>query len=94
VKEEFLLETPMACDGILEIHGKESTSMALDAWDYQPTIEVRVRRAADGDSERGIGLTKEVTVTMTAEEWDAVYKQIHGPLRTLFQRRKWSRDAT
>ena len=94
-QEEFQLETPMACESILQIRGAESTSMALDDWDFQPTIEVRIKRAvADGGGKTGGGLDKEVVVTMTPEEWDAVFKQLHGPLRLLMQRRIWSRDTT
>jgi len=31
---------------------------------------------------------------MTPEEWDAVFKQLHGPLQVLMQRKVWSVDTT
>jgi hypothetical protein len=95
LQEEFQFDNTFEGRSILQMRGTESVYAACDDWEYLPAIEVRVRRAVAANAGmEGEGLQKEVSVTMTAEEWNAVCEQLHGPLQVLMQRRKWSRDTT
>jgi hypothetical protein len=79
----------------VEIRGSESVYVMLDDWDYQPTIEVKIRRAvASNMNAPGGGLGKEERIVMTPEEARAVIEQLQGPLSILMERKKWSRDTT
>jgi hypothetical protein len=82
-------------ESVLQIRGTESVHMDCDYWDYQPAIEVQIKRAVAANAgPPGEGLTEQVSVTLTPEEWNTVFEQLHGPLQILMQRRKWSRDTT
>ncbi|MGD0228000.1 MAG: hypothetical protein ABSF71_37320 [Terriglobia bacterium] len=95
LQEEFQLNNTLEGQSILQIRGTESVYADCDDWEYLPAIEVRVRRAVAANAgKEGEGLTKEVCVTMTLEEWNTVFEQLLGPLGVLVQRRKWSRDTT
>ena len=82
-------------ESILQIRGTESVNMVCNYWDYQPTIEVQIKRAVAANAgQPGEGLTEQVSVTLTPEEWYTVFEQLHGPLQILMRQRKWSRDTT
>ena len=79
----------------MEIRAGESVYSMLDDWDYQPTIEVKIRRAvASNMSATSGGLSKEERIVMTPEEARALIEELQGRLRILMERRKWSRDTT
>ena len=95
LREEFQLNDAFDGQSMVRIRGTESVYAACDNWEFLPAIEVKVRRAVAANAgNEGEGLAKEVSVTMTLEEWNAVFEQLLGPLRVLVQRRKWSRDTT
>ncbi|MGO8813062.1 MAG: hypothetical protein ACLQVG_00135 [Terriglobia bacterium] len=95
LREEFQLNEAFDGQSIVQIRGAESVYTACDNWEFLPAIEVHVKRAVAANAgETGEGLAKEVSVTMTLEEWNAVFEQLLGPLRALVQRRKWTRDTT
>jgi hypothetical protein len=79
----------------VEVRGGESVWTAFDAWDYRPTIVIRVRRPVPANrSPEGEGLRSEERITLTPEEWRFVSEQLSGPLRLLLDRRPWDRDTT
>lgn len=83
-----MLSHPYAGFSRLQIRGGESLHLMCDAWDYQPTIEVRIQRAAaanKGDPENS--LARETRVVMTVAEWRAVMENLQGPLRVLMERK-------
>ena len=95
LQEEFQLDDTFDGQSIVRIRGTESVYADCDNWEFLPAIEVKVRRAVGANAgEKDERLTKEVSVTMTLEEWNAVFEQLLGPLRVLVQRRKWTRDTT
>ncbi len=79
----------------MEIRAGESVYSMLDDWDYQPTIEVKIRRAvASNMSATSGGLSREERMVMTPEEARALIEELQGRLRILMERKKWSRDTT
>jgi len=95
LREEFQLNDAFDGQSIVQVRGSESVYAVSDNWEFLPAIEVHVKRAVSANAgEKGEGLAKEVSVTMTLEEWNAVFEQLLGPLRVLVQRRKWTKDTT
>jgi hypothetical protein len=87
-------QNPFAGMSSMEIRGDESIYMAFDEWDYQPTIEVRVKRLVAANMETPGALSKEERIVMTIKEWEAIIAQLQGPLKILMERRPWNRDTT
>jgi len=86
---------PLAGPSRLEIRPGESIHMVCDDWDYQPTIEVHVRRTSAANmADPARSLTKETHIVMTPAAWQAIIDCLQGPLRVLMHRRPWSRDTT
>jgi hypothetical protein len=86
---------PLAGLSRLEIRPGESIHMVCDDWDYQPTIEVHVRRTSAANmADPARSLTKETHIVMTPAAWQAIIDCLQGPLRVLMHRRPWSRDTT
>jgi hypothetical protein len=79
----------------IRIAGGESLHEHLDSWDFQPTIEIVVRR-----DEAGIGgpiesqLSEESRIVLTPAEYREIVRQLEGPLQVLLRRQPWWRDTT
>jgi hypothetical protein len=78
----------------MEIRAGEGVYSMLDDWDYQPTIEVTIRRAVASNMNAPSGLSKEERIVLTTEEARALIEELQGRLRILMERKKWSRDTT
>jgi hypothetical protein len=86
---------PSAGESIMNVEPGESVRVEQDAWDYQPTVEIRIRRALAATLTDAPGpLGEEERIVLTAEECRALMAQLQGPLAALLERREWSRDTT
>jgi hypothetical protein len=86
---------PLAGESVVEVEPGESIRVEADQWDYQPTVEVRVRRGLAASQGEVPGALHTVErIVLTPEECYALLDQLQGPLAVLLERRKWSRDTT
>jgi hypothetical protein len=86
---------PLAGESVVEVEPGESIRVEADQWDYQPTVEVRVRRGLAASQGEVPGALHTVErIVLTPEECYALLEQLQGPLAVLLERRKWSRDTT
>lgn len=74
----------------------DSLYVETDAWDYQPTIVIHIRRRTGGDDEQyeGGALRKEAEVALTPSEWHAIREEMDTKLGVLLARKRWTRDTT
>lgn len=86
---------PFCAQTEISISGGNSIYMEYDSWDFQPTIQIQIRRSRPGNSgnvESRLGI--EETIHLTVSECHAILRQLQGPLRILMQRLPSWRDTT
>lgn len=78
----------------VDIAMEQSVFMAYDAWDYQPTIAVSLKRWQPANHDGDGALKGHETFVLTPTEWRAIAEQLNGPLKILLERQPWTRDTT
>lgn len=78
----------------IEISSGESINSHCDYWDHCPTIRVSITRYAEANRESHGRLGLQESFSITKEEFEAIKKELDGPLSVLLSRQKWSRDTT
>ncbi len=63
----------------------------IDMLDYQPFIEIEIKRSIPGESG---GLSKQERIVLTPEEWQAIAAKLQSSLVPLVQQKSWWIDTT
>lgn len=85
---------PFQAKVIIEISAGESIRSAFDDWDYRPTIHISISRKVAANMESKGSLSKQESFSLTKEEFEAIKRELEGPLAVLFERKPWRRDTT
>lgn len=78
----------------IEIAAGESIYTNCDFWEHCPTIQVSITRQSTGNVESRGTLRLQESFTVTKEEFEAIKRELDGPLSVLLARKKFTRDTT